>query len=189
MVTEDSYMIPVIFHKLKGYASHLIMQYITREYAPARSMWYQPLQINVLPSKTAIYASWTVYNFSPRPSTLWSNVWLQMGMIILVVLLTIIQNSIWFSQRGITVTNACTEERDTFLLTELPPIDAFYSSLTTETITPEECDRSRKVWRELGIENMQQNDDLYRRPSASWCLCKFSAKVQLGLRTRPRAVL
>ena len=33
-MTEDSYMIPVIFHNFKGYDSHLIMQYITREYTP-----------------------------------------------------------------------------------------------------------------------------------------------------------
>ena len=34
-MTEDSYMIPVIFHNFKGYDSHLIMQYIIREYAPS----------------------------------------------------------------------------------------------------------------------------------------------------------
>ena len=47
------------------------------------------------------------------------------------------------------------EGRDTFLLTELPPIDAFYSSLSEEIITPEEYDRAQNVWREFGIENMQ----------------------------------
>ena len=34
MMTEDSYMIPVIYHTLKGYYSHLILQYMAREYAP-----------------------------------------------------------------------------------------------------------------------------------------------------------
>ena len=51
--------------------------------------------------------------------------------------------------------------RDTFLLTELPPIDALYSSLSKETITPEVYDRTQKVWREFNIENMQQYHDLY----------------------------
>ena len=27
-------MIPIFFHKLKGYNAHIILQYITREYAP-----------------------------------------------------------------------------------------------------------------------------------------------------------
>ena len=35
IMTEDSYMIPVIFHYLKGYDWHLILQYITHEYAPS----------------------------------------------------------------------------------------------------------------------------------------------------------
>ena len=46
-------------------------------------------------------------------------------------------------------------------MTELPPIDAFYCSLSEETITPEEYDRAQNVWREFGIENMQQYHDLY----------------------------
>ena len=46
--------------------------------------------------------------------------------------------------------------RDKFLLTELPLIDAFYSSLSQETITPEEYERAQKVWREFKIKNMQQ---------------------------------
>ena len=52
-------------------------------------------------------------------------------------------------------------ERDKFLLTALTPIDTFYSSLSEETITPEEYERSQKVWREFNIENMQQYHDLY----------------------------
>ena len=51
--------------------------------------------------------------------------------------------------------------RDKFLLTELPPIDAFYSSLSEESITLEEYERGQKVWREFNIENMQQYHDLY----------------------------
>ena len=51
--------------------------------------------------------------------------------------------------------------REKCLLTELPPIDAFYSSLSEETITPEEYARAQKVWREFNIDNVQQYDDLY----------------------------
>ena len=53
------------------------------------------------------------------------------------------------------------DDREKFRLTQLPSIDAFYSSLSEETITPEEYDRAQKVWREFNIENMQQYHDLY----------------------------
>ena len=33
MMTEDSYMISVIFNNLKGYDMHLVMQYVTPQYA------------------------------------------------------------------------------------------------------------------------------------------------------------
>ena len=51
--------------------------------------------------------------------------------------------------------------RDKFLLIELPHIDTFYSSLSVETITPDDHDRAQNVSRQFGIENMQQYHDLY----------------------------
>ena len=52
------------------------------------------------------------------------------------------------------------DERDKFVLCELPPIDSFYSSLSEGTITPEEYERAQKVLREFKIKNMQQYHDL-----------------------------
>ena len=57
MMTEDSYLIPVIFHNLKGYDSHLILQYITREYAPSSIDVIPTSSEKFLASKLAIYAS------------------------------------------------------------------------------------------------------------------------------------
>ena len=51
--------------------------------------------------------------------------------------------------------------REKFLLTELPLIDALCSSLFEETITPEEYERTQKVWQKFNIENMQPYHDLY----------------------------
>ena len=48
-----------------------------------------------------------------------------------------------------------------FLLTELPPIDAFYSSLTEASISTTEYERAQKVWQEFGIKNMREYHDLY----------------------------
>ena len=51
---EDLYMIPVIFHNLKGYDSHLIMQYITRGYAPS--------SIDVIPTYSEKFLSFQIGN-------------------------------------------------------------------------------------------------------------------------------
>ena len=54
MMTEDSYMIPAIFHHLKGYDSNLILQYITREYAPS--------SIDVIPTSSDKFLSFQIAN-------------------------------------------------------------------------------------------------------------------------------
>ena len=54
MMTEDSCMNPVVFHNLKGYDSHLTMQYITREYAPR--------SIDVIPTSSEKLLSFQIGN-------------------------------------------------------------------------------------------------------------------------------
>ena len=54
MMTEDSYMIPVIFHNLKGYDSHLFLQYVTRDYAPT--------SIDVIPTSSEKFLSFEIGN-------------------------------------------------------------------------------------------------------------------------------
>ena len=53
-MTEDTYMIPVIFYNCKGYDSHLVMQYITREYAPS--------SIDVIPTSSDKVLSFKIGN-------------------------------------------------------------------------------------------------------------------------------
>ena len=64
MMTEDAYMIPVIFHNLKGYDSHLILQYVSRDYAhnpidniPTTSGKFLSFQIGNLDSLQFLTAS------------------------------------------------------------------------------------------------------------------------------------
>ena len=47
VMTDESYMIPVFFHNLKGYDAHIILQYFTQEYAPN--------SINVIPTLVPDY--------------------------------------------------------------------------------------------------------------------------------------
>ena len=51
MMTEDSYMIAVIFYNLKGYDSHLIL-YVTRQYVPN--------SIDVIPSTSKKFVSFQI---------------------------------------------------------------------------------------------------------------------------------
>ena len=53
------------------------------------------------------------------------------------------------------------DEPEKLLLTKLPPIDAFCSSLTEETISKAEYERAEKVWQEFGMRNMRDYHDLY----------------------------
>ena len=48
-----------------------------------------------------------------------------------------------------------------FKLTELPPREKFYSSLTEETVSEEDYARAQLVWTEFHISNMQEYHDLY----------------------------
>ena len=160
IMTEDSYMIPVNFHNLNGYDSHLIMQYGTREYASNSIDVIPTTSDKFLNSKSAIFASSTVYNFSASPSTRSSKVWLQDGRYKFSHIARHYPDSDLVFAKG-NYPYEYMDGRETFFLTELYPIDAFYGSLSEETITLEEYERAQKVWREFKIKNMQQYHDLY----------------------------
>ena len=48
-----------------------------------------------------------------------------------------------------------------FLLTELPPIDAFCSSLTEASTSTTEYERAQYVWQEFGIKSRREYHDHY----------------------------
>ena len=53
----------------------------------------------------------------------------------------------------------CSPEK--FKLTELPPREKFYSSLTEETVSEEDYARAQKVWTKFHISNMKEYHYLY----------------------------
>ena len=153
-------MIPVIFHNLKEYDSHLIMQYVIRVNAPN--------SIDVIPTTSEKFLSFQIGNLR----------FLDSLQFLTASLNTLDQNLAVDGTEKFSHTArhypdsdlVCAkgnypyeymDGRDTFLLTEMPPIDAFYSSLSEETITPEEYERAQKLWREFNIKTIQQCHDLY----------------------------
>ena len=154
-MTEDSYMNPVIFHNFKGYDSHLIMQYVTREYAPNL--------IDVILTTSEKFLCFQIGNLR-----------LLHSLQFLTASLDTLVQSLAADGRD-KFSNTARHYRDSDLVfakgnypyeymdgrDKLPPIDAFYSSLFEETITPEDYERAQKVWLEFKIKNMQQYHDLY----------------------------
>ena len=143
-MTEDSYMIPAIFHHFKGYDSHLILQYITREYAPS--------SIDVIPTSSGKFLSFQI-GILRFVDTL---------QFLTASLDTIVQSlaadgtdkfshtarrypdsDLVFAKENYPYKYM--NGRHKFLLTELPPMDAFYSLLSEETITPQEYNRAQNV--------------------------------------------
>ena len=134
-------MIPIIFHNLKGYDSHLIMQYVTRQYASN--------SIDVIPTTSEKFLSFHIRNLRFLDSLQFPTASLD----------TLIQSlaadgrdkfshtarhypDLVFAKENYPFMYV--DGRHKFLLTQLPPIDAFYSSLSEETITTEEYGELRK---------------------------------------------
>ena len=134
MMTEDSYMISVIFHNLNGYYSHLIMLYITREYAPN--------SFEVISTSSEKCLSFQIANLRFRDSLQYLTAFLD----------TLVQSLAADGGDKFSHTNGHYRDsdlvfakgnypyeymngRDKLLFAELPPIDAFCSSLSKETIT------------------------------------------------------
>ena len=98
-------MISVIFHNLKGYDSHLILQYVSREYAPN--------SIEVIPTTSEKFLSFQIGNLRFLDSLQFLTVsldtlvqsWLRIAEINLAIPRGIIRTLIWLSQWGITLTS------------------------------------------------------------------------------------
>ena len=141
-------MIPVIFHNLQGYDSHLILQYVTREYAPnsidiiptSSEKFFQIGNLRFLDSLQFLTASFDTLIQSLAAN--WRDKFSHTAR-------HYPDSDLVFANGNYP--NEYMDGRDKILLTELPPIDAFYSSLSEETITPEEYERAQKVWREFKI--------------------------------------
>ena len=144
MMTEDSYMISVIFHNLKGYDSHLVMQYVTREYAPN--------SIDVIPTTSEKFLSFQIVNLRFLDSLKF----LTASLDTLVPSMAADgrdkfshaarhypDSDLVFAKKNYPYEYM--DGRDKLLLIEFPPIDDFYSSLSEETITPEEYERAQKL--------------------------------------------
>ena len=173
-IKPESLKIPVIFHNLRGYDSHFIMQQIGKianNYAYIdKKGREQPLTINAVPNNMEKYMAFMLGN---HLTFIDSFQFMSSSLDKLVNNLPkdgLIYTSEVFkgkklnlmSQKGVYPYDYM-DSFEKFDQTELPDKEHFHSILNDQHITNEEYDHARKVWKAFKIKTMGEYHDLYLR--------------------------
>ena len=167
-ISAERIKIPVIFHNLKGYDSHFIIEKLGDIIKEKNLKGEEPPNVNVIATNaekyTAIYldkhlAFIDSYQFMAAPlANLAKNLPAE----------KYIYTSEAFSGEKLALMKAkgvypydYMDSEAKFSQTQLPKRDDFYSLLTNEEISESEYAHAQKVWETFGIENMGQYHDLY----------------------------
>ena len=150
--------VPVIFHNLRGYDSHFIIQEIGEF----------DLDIGVIPTNSEKYMSFTwgknlvfIDSFQFMPSSLeklssnlsqnkYTHLENEMG----------IENSHLLKQKGVYCYEY-TDNWEKYNETKLPNKEKFYSSLNDTNITDEDYKRALEIWDKFNCKNLGEYSDLY----------------------------
>ena len=167
-ISAEKIKIPVIFHNLKGYDGHLIIEGMGDIIRENDLRGEEPLNIDVIASNAEKYITFKIgkhlkfidsYQFMASPlanlaKALPDNKY--------------IYTSEAFSGEKLDLMKAkgvypydYMDSFQKFSQTQLPKRDDFYSLLTDEEISVSEYAHAQKVWETFGIENMGQYHDLY----------------------------
>ena len=171
-VKPENLKIPVIFHNLWGYDSHLIMQQIgeiAKNYAyKDKKGKEQPLKINAIPNNMEKYMAFMLGN---HLTFIDSFQFMSSCLDKLVNNLPkddLIYTSQVFKGRKLDLMSKkgvypydWMDSFEKFDQTELPTKEHFYSILNDQHITNDEYDHARKVWKTFKIKNMGEYHDLY----------------------------
>ena len=171
-IKPEDIKIPVIFHNLRGYDSHSIMQQI-REIAKKHAYTNkkgekQDLNINAIPNNMEKYMAFMLGNhltfidsfqfMSSSLDKLVSN--LPKDDLIYTSQVFKGKRLNLMSQKGVYPYDFM-DSFEKFDQTELPTKDQFYSILNDQHITDDEYDHAKKVWKTFKIKTMGEYHDLY----------------------------
>ena len=153
-----SHTVPIIFHNLRGYDSHFIIQKLG-EFG---------LDINVIPTNSEKYMSFTwgkklvfIDSFQFMPSSLEklaNNLSKDKYKYLENELGT--ENSHLLKQKGVYCYEY-TDNWDKYNETKLPTKDKFYSSLNDTNITDDDYNRALEIWDKFNCKNLGEYSDLY----------------------------
>ena len=163
-ISAEKIKIPVVFHNLKGYDSHFIIEKL------GDIIKREPLNVKVIATNaekyTAIYLDKHLafidgYQFMASPlANLAKN--LPAEKYIYTSEAFSGEKLALMKEKGVYPYDYMDSEAK-FSQTQLPQKGDFYSLLTNEEISESEYAHAQKVWETFGIENMGQYHDLYLR--------------------------
>ena len=159
-INPKTMKIPVVFHNLRGYDSHLIMQAISKVKG----------KLSCIPNNTEKYISFTLGGLK----------FIDSAQFLLCSLDRLVSANQAEAFKITAQCEPCGEKRelllrkgvypyeymdswDRFTETQLPPIDAFYSSLTEEGISEDDYSHAQRVWKVFGCHTLGDYHDLYNR--------------------------
>ena len=161
-ISAEKIKIPVVFHNLKGYDSHFIIEKL------GDIIKREPLNVKVIATNaekyTAIYLDKNLafidsYQFMASPlANLAKN--LPAEKYIYTSEAFEGEKLALMKEKGVYSYDYMDSE-EKFSQTQLPQKGDFYSLLTNEEISESEYAHAQKVWETFGIENMGQYHDLY----------------------------
>ena len=171
-IKPENLKIPVIFHNLRGYDSHFIMQQIgeiAKKHAYTNKKGEkQDLNINTIPNNIEKYMAFMLGNhltfidsfqfMSSSLDRLVSN--LPKDDLIYTSQVFKGERLSLMSQKGVYPYDFM-DSFEKFNQTELPTKDHFYSILNNQHITDDEYDHAKKVWKTFKIKTMGEYHDLY----------------------------
>ena len=171
-IKPEDIKIPVIFHNLRGYDSHFIMQQIgeiaNKHGYTNKKGEKQDLNINAIPNNTEKYMAFTLGNhltfidsfqfMSSSLDKLVSN--LPKDDLIYTSKVFKGKRLNLMSQKGVYPYDFM-DSFEKFSQRELPNKDQFYSILNDQHITDDEYDHANKVWNTFVIKTMGEYHDLY----------------------------
>jgi hypothetical protein len=149
--------IPVVFHNLRGYDSHLIIEAISQEQG----------QVTCIPNNMEKYISFSLRSWRFIDTAQF----LQASLNKLV--------SAYYPKEAFTITQTFQPNNTDLLMkkgvypyeymsswrrfweTALPPIEVFYNQLTDEGLSEAEYQHALKVWETFDCENLSDYHDLY----------------------------
>ena len=165
-IKPEDIKIPVIFHNLRGYDSHFIMQQIG-EIAKKHGD-EQDLNINAIPNNMEKYMAFMLGN-----NLTFMDSFQFMGSSLDKLVNNLPKDDLKYtskvfkgkklnllSQKGVYPYDFM-DSFEKFDQTKLPTKDQFYSILNDQHITDDEYDHAKKVWKAFKIKTMGEYHDLY----------------------------